>query len=192
MRILQKNKVMLPSVIKAPIHRSSMENLFSGEREFLPPDQMAWPTFVLNLAAQITAIILCMFLLRAIWCIALVVRRPVKPCHYASPEPKSSHTHYGVDPNLGFWVVSWGRSRLHRILTVHHEGFAAIGKKSCKLRLAEKVSDRVRNGIVLLMHVCTKSEIPPSGEEGRLEWKLSFVRWSPGSWYSSEQSFHLK
>ncbi|HVP80131.1 MAG TPA: hypothetical protein VMV04_19800 [Thermodesulfobacteriota bacterium] len=42
------------------------KDLFSAEKEFVPPDQMAWPTFVLNLAAQITIIILCMFLLRAI------------------------------------------------------------------------------------------------------------------------------
>jgi len=169
------------------------KDLFSAEREFVPSDQMAWPTFVLNLAVQITTIILCVFLLRAIWqCIALVVRRPVKPCRYASSEPKSSHTYYGVDPNLGFWVVSLRRSGLHRILTVHHEGFAAIGEKSCKLRLKEKVSIRARNCTVLLMHICTKSEILPSGEEGRLEWKLSFVRWSPGSWYLSERSFHLK
>jgi len=42
------------------------KDLFSAGKEFVPSDQVAWPTFVLNLAVQITTIILCVFLLRAI------------------------------------------------------------------------------------------------------------------------------
>jgi len=49
---------------------------------------------------------------------------------------------------------------------VYQEGFAAIGEKSCNLRLKEKASGRVT---VLLMHICTKSEVPLRGEEGRFE-----------------------
>ncbi len=87
------------------------KDLFSAENEFAPSDQMTWPTFILNLAAQITTIIVCVFLLRAIWpCMAPVVRRPAKPYRYGSPELESSRTHYEADPNLGFWAVSLWRS----------------------------------------------------------------------------------
>jgi len=40
--------------------------VFSAEKEFIPSDQMAGATFVLNLTAQIIAIILCLFLFRII------------------------------------------------------------------------------------------------------------------------------
>jgi len=42
------------------------KDLFSAEKEFVPSGQLTWPTFVLNLAVQITTIILCVFLSRAI------------------------------------------------------------------------------------------------------------------------------
>ncbi len=39
---------------------------FTAEKKFIPSDQMAELTYGLNLAAQITTIIICLFLLRII------------------------------------------------------------------------------------------------------------------------------
>ena len=38
--------------------------VFSAEKESIPSDEMAGPTYVLNLTAQVITIILCLFLLR--------------------------------------------------------------------------------------------------------------------------------
>ena len=37
------------------------KGVFSTEKEFVPPGQMARSTFVLNLTAQVITIILCLF-----------------------------------------------------------------------------------------------------------------------------------
>jgi len=38
--------------------------LFSAKEEFIAFDQIAGPTYVLNLSAQIIAIVICLFLFR--------------------------------------------------------------------------------------------------------------------------------
>ena len=43
------------------------EYVFFAEKEFIPFDQIAEPTYVFNLTAHIITIIICLFLLRIIW-----------------------------------------------------------------------------------------------------------------------------